>query len=433
MPAQYDLPEFTGWYDQQDVNLYNKLPFYLATMQARRQQIYNTYDKLYGKIPWQPNMGSVMKAVEAVYSPIGRSTFFPNPITELPNRDVFETQERTEQCVVMMHDFFSKNMYFLPSFQDFRTGQVDFQHDDIVRQIGVANDMFIRTVIFQKSPFAYIVGNPAVGGMASAGLGNIEIVAPPVIPAAMDFTAANVAVAGKNAAWLQAAAAAVQGVPGISLRTIKRAVMTMRDQLGAAFFEGTQNTPKDNEVVKGKYVMTGDQEIFDNLVFDPDLPNLRDITSSVVEDGFAMSPFSQLTFKAERFPLLMKADGTFPVPELVTNTGDVVPNPDYTNADFGWAFLHGADSYKTIKIGPPPKPFASGDMDIKTFQGMSWNGEVRLSRNIMLKDANGIYDNNSMGRFVRLQAALAMGCLPIRPRNTLPILYRRRMPANQGA
>jgi hypothetical protein len=435
MPSQYDLPEFTGWYDQQDVNLYNKLPFYLATMQARRQGLWQVYDKMYGKIPWQPNMGTTMKAVEAVYSPIGRSTFFPNPITALPNKDVFQTQERTEQCNILMHDFFSQNMYFLPSFQDFRTGQVDFQNDDIVRQIGVGNDVFVRTVTFQKSPYVYCVGNTSANDANVAGFGNIEILTAPYVPGGTDLTQANVDLMGKSANYLKAIAAlcATSATPGIRLRTIKRMVMTMRDQLGAPFFEGTQNTPSDNQVIKGKYVMTGDQSIFDNFVFDPDLNSLRDITSSTVEDGFQASPFNQLTFKAERFPLHMDDNGTFPVPELVTATGDVVPNPAYTNTRFSWAFLHGADAYKSIKIGPPPKPFAGGDMDPKTFQGMSWNGEVRLSRNIMLKDANGIYDNNSMGRFVRLQAALTMGCLPNRPRNCIPILYQRQMPANQAA
>lgn len=434
MPATYDLPEFTGWYDQQDVNLYNKLPFYLASMQSKRQGLWNTYDKLYGKIPWQPNMGTTMKAVEAVYSPIGRSMFFPNDITSLPNKDVFETQERTEQCNIQMHDFFSKNMYFLPSFQDFRTGQVDFQMDDITRQIGQTNDQFIRTVVFHKSPLCYIVGNTNVDAAVTGGLsvGNPELVSAPVVPGGTSLTQANVDLMGKKAAWLQLMAANVQGIPGVRLRTIKRMVMTMRDYVGASFFDGTQNTPSENSVVKGRYVMTGDQSIYDNLVFDPDLPNLRDVHQSIVEDGFAMSPFSQLAFKAERFPLHMAADGTFPVPEIVTATGDVVPNPAYCAAEFSWGFLHGADAYKTIKIGPPPKPFAGGEMDLKTFQGMSWNGEVRLSRNIMLKDANGVYDNNSMGRFVRLQASLTLGCLPIRARNCIAFLYRRTMPANQG-
>lgn len=433
MPSTYDLPEFTGWYDQQDVNLYNKLPFYLASMQAKRQGMWMTYGKLYGKIPWQANMGATMKAVEATYSPIGRSEFFPNAITSLPNKDVFEHQERTEQAVVTMHDFFSKNITFLPSFQDFRTNQVDFENDNIMRQIGYADDLQLRTVIYHKSPLCYIVGNTNDAAAVTGGLatGNLELVSAPVVPAALAFTSANVDAAGKKAAWRQLMAANVAGAPGIRLKTIKRLVMTMRDYVGADFFEGTLNTPKDNAVVKGKYVLTGDQSIYDNMVFDPDLVNLRDVHQNLAEDGFQMTPFSQLTFKAERYPLHMAADGTFPVPEIVTDSGDVVPNPAYCSADFSWAFLHGADGYKSIKIGPPPKPFAGGEMDLKTFQGMSWNGEVRLSRNIMLKSADGTYDNNSMGRFVRLQAALTMGTLPVRPRNVIPILFRRTMPDKQ--
>ncbi len=424
MPTQYNLPEYSQAQSIQDVNLYNKLPFYLATMSSKRQQIWNTYDKLFGKVPWQANMGSIMKGVEAVYTPIGRMQFFPQPLTELANKDVFTALERTEQAVVQHHKFESQQLNFLPSFQDFRENQVDFQLDDIERQKGVANDQFIRTVILQKSPFVIIPGNTAPDAVA---LGYGDLSEAPYIAAGTNITAATVAIAGKNDAFLALATSKI-GRPGLGLFDLDKAVMILRDDLGVAFFENTQNTPKDNELIKGKYVVVGSAEAFQNLKWDPNMGNFRNVDWNIVVDGFYGSIFGLITYKIERYPIRIKADGTIPVPEIQTATFDTVVNPDYASAPFEVAFVCGADAYKSIKIGPPPKKFAGGSMSPNEFQGLNWNGEVRLTKNVLLKYADGTYDTNKYGEFVQLISYLVMGCLAVRPRNIVPIIFRRGRP-----
>src|SRR5437016_10828773 len=141
MPVQYSLPEYTGANNIEDVNKYNKLPFYLALNEAKLFAQWQVYNQLFGKISWQPNMGTTLRGIRPEPTPVGEALFFPNEITAVPNKDVFETLESKEDATLKLHDFDSNQFHFLPSFQDFRENQLDFNHSDIVRQLTIANDL----------------------------------------------------------------------------------------------------------------------------------------------------------------------------------------------------------------------------------------------------------------------------------------------------
>lgn len=428
MPSQYDLPVYSQAGSIEDVNKYNKLDFYFATMQAKLFPIWSTYNKLYGKIPWTANQGPIMKGVEAVMPPVGRQFFYPNPVTQQANKDVIEMRERTEQCYVQRHKFESRLFSFLPAFQDFRANQIDPNIEAITAQMAVAgDDMFIRSVMLAKSPFLFIVGNKAPDATAY----NPELCSVPTVPSGTPITAASTP---KNAAFWMAQIAKV-GKDGLPLSAISRMIMTMREDLRAPFFEAAQNVPKDNEIIKGKYVFTGAMNEFEMFMWDADLAKFKSLNWNIYEDGFYGSPFQTLTYKPERYPLYLKADGTFPVPELTNDNGDTIPNPDYTNPDvspYAIGFIHGADGYKTLKVGPPPKAFAGKGMSVDQFNGMNWNGEVQLTRNVVVAyqdvDGNTIYDTNKYGEYLQLISSLTMGCLPVRARNAIPVLYKRTRP-----
>jgi hypothetical protein len=425
MPSAYDLPEYYEPYSIEDVAKYNKLPFYLASMEAKIFPNWQIYNNLWGKMNWTPNMGTTMKGVQAQYTPIGVQDFYPNPLTSLPNKDVFETYETTEQTTLALHDFDSKQISFLPNWTDFRTNQIDFTHDDIVRQIAVRNDQFIRTVMFQKTPFLYIVGNQL------AGVSSPELTDAPYIPAGTDITAAQVALSGKNQAFWAASIAKI-GRPGLSLSDIDKLQMVMRDDLRAPFFENAVNTPKDNELIKGKYVIVGSFEAYQNFKWDPNLPNFRNVDWNIVIDGFRGSIFDAITWKMDAYPYRLKADGSVPAPEVYdVITKRTVVNPEYKNAPYEIAWVVAADAYKTIKVGPPPRAFASGTMGAEDFIRMNWNGEVKLTKNFLIAYQNGAnvtYDTNNRGRFVKFISSVVFGCLAVNPRNAVPVLFQRGRP-----
>src|ERR1700733_6431321 len=98
MPSYYDLPAYTSAYSVEDVNKYQKLPFWLTMNEIKRFPYYKTWDVLFGKKKWSPNMGSIMRGVRPEPSPVGDSFVFPQNITSVPNKNVFETFESVEEA-----------------------------------------------------------------------------------------------------------------------------------------------------------------------------------------------------------------------------------------------------------------------------------------------------------------------------------------------
>jgi hypothetical protein len=427
MPSLIDVPEYYQPYSIEDVNKYNQLPFYLAAMEARMFPVWDTYGALWGKMNWSPNMGPTLKGVQAQHTPVIRQEFYPKRISETPNKDVYETYETTEQTSLYWQDFDSKQINFLPNFQDFRTNQIDFTHKDIVRQISVASEMFTRSVMVQKTPFLYVIGDNTAGATTDL---RSDV---PYIPAGTDITQATVDAAGKNTAFWLAMINKV-GRVGISMSDVDRLMSTLRDDLRAPFFEGAANSPKENELIKGKYVMVGSSEAFQNFKWDPDLAKFRNVDWNIVTEGFAGSIFGMVTYKTEHYPMRITATGTRPAPETYDNTTKrTIPNPDYVNAPYEVAWILGADAFKTIKVGPPPKAFASGTMNAEDFIKMNWNGEVKLTKNFLIAySADGgatlTYDTNNRGRFVKFISSVVYGCLAVNARNAIPILFKRGRP-----
>lgn len=440
MPVQYDLPEYTQANDIEDVNKYNKLPFYLAKLEAEMFPRWQIYNKLFGKIDWKPNMGKTMRGVRAEHTPVGNQEFYPVDIDQTPNKIVVETVEISEDTVLKMHDFDSKQFHFLPSFQDFRENQLDFTHQDIVMQIAWHNDAFIRSAMLQKCAFVFCCGNTQVNQK--------QLQLAPITPGG-SITSAN---AVKNTTWFQSLIPKIG--TNLSLAAVDYATAVLRDDIGAPFFEGTINTPKDNELIKGKYVLIGSSEAYQQFKWDPNFSQFRNINLSIVNDGFRGSIFDEVTYKTERYPLRFAADGTRPAPEIMQiepaqpnppgqssglayqavqgnptlPPGRTVPNPDYINAPYEVAWLCGADSFKTVKVGPPPRAFANKKMDVQKFYSMKWNGEVQLTDQLLIKDANGNFHTNVRGRFLWLISTAIMGMIPCNNRNAVPLVFARKRP-----
>lgn len=432
MPTQYNLPPASQLWNQQEIDLYNKLPFYLAMQQAQQFPEWLIWNKLIGTIPWQPNMGNTMKGVVVEPSPIQRSMFAPQPLTSAAYKDIISQLERTNSAVLYHHKFESPQFNFMPSFADFRKKQIQMAQTDLFRQVTAADDIFARGYMFHQSPYMFI------SGKTKDSNGDFEL-----IPAPMGLPS-NDGSTGKTTGFMQYAISLIGNNRGnLSLKVINKCLNIMREDIQAPAFEGMVNVPKDNETIKGNYVLVGSNEAYAMLTFDDHVLSYKPLDLNILNDEFSGKLFGNVVYKKERFPLRVAADGTFPAPQIwvggdssAYNLNQTIPNPDYVNAPFEIAHMVAANPYDKITVGPPPAEFAGGKISESKFNKLFWNGEVKITDNILVQqgqnaDGSPILDTNKYGEFLQLISHMEFGIIPVNRRNHFPILYRRwRVPTN---
>jgi hypothetical protein len=434
MPSFYNLPGSFAQAQIQPNNLFAQLPFYLVLNEVKQYANWNEFDQLYGSIPWQENMGSVMEATTPQRSPVGRSFFFPNPATVASNKDIYQITESHETAVLFKHKYGSFVFNFLANFQVFWDKFIKFNSDDIVKQIAVSNNQFIETQMWFNASYVYLCGTGLVGGC----------------PIAAGNQALN-ASSSKTAAWLVATTTGTGGVNGavqnLRLRDVYRAIMNLQDDLGAPSFNGVMNMPKDNEGIKGKYALFCGSEDWYNFTFDPDILNklngLAPCDLNLVTEGFRGSLFGQITCKIKKYPIRYNTvNVTDAVGNVLYAAGNPIdpeifdpidnkwkPNPYYTSlisAPYSIAWLLGDNYCKTLKVGPPPKEFAAKNMSNDKFYSLRWNGEVRLTDQILIPGANGTVELNDFGENLQLKAQLMHGLIMTERRFAFPVIIQRQ-------
>lgn len=437
MPSFYGLPgQFSPAVIQAN-NLFAQLPFYLVHNEIKQYANWNEFDQLYGSIPWQENMGSVMEAVTPQRSPVGRSLFFPKAITVASDKDIYQVTESNEQAILYKHKYGSFVFNFIPSFQVFWDKYIKFNSDDIVKQISVSNNQFIETQMLQCSSYVYLCGTGLVGG-APTGTMNAAL------------NAAN----SKTAGWFVAVTNGTGGNTGaiqnLRLRDVYRAIMNLQDDLGAPSFNGVMNMPKDNEGLKGKYVLFCSSEDWFNFTFDPDVLNklsgLAPCDLNVLFNEFKGNLFGTITCKIKKYPIryntvnIVDSAGVvlwaagFPIdPEIFDPTDNKwKPNPYYTSlvsAPNTIAWLLGDNFIKTLKVGPPPKEFATKNMSGDKFYSLRWNGEVRLTDQLLITNSDGTIEMNDFGENLQLKSQLTHGTIVTERRFAFPMIISRSRPA----
>lgn len=437
MPAFYDQPSVFGNAVVEDVNRFNQLPFYLVKNEVKTYPTWNIFDQLYGKIDWITNEGNVMKGVTPQRSPVGRAIFIPNAVTTVANKDIYQVTESVETALVYAHKYESFQFNFLPSFAAFWDTYLQFANKDIVEKIAISNNQFIETMMWFNSSYVYLCGTGLIGGVPNA-LGNL----------------AGTAVGSKTAQWIIATVQGTGGntgvLQGLRLRDVFRAVMNLSEDLAAPSFSGVRNMPKDNDGVKDKYVLVCSAEAWLNFTFDPDVLNklngLAPCDLNVLFNDFKGNLFGTVTTKINRYPLrfnivnvndpngnLLYSAGIPIPPEIYDVTdGKWKPNPYWTSlisAPYEIAWMLGDDYAKTIKVGPPPKEFAAQNMAAQKFYAMRWNGEVRLTDQILITNSDGSVSLNTYGENLQFQAKLTHGYLPGERRYAFPIILARQRPA----
>lgn len=386
---------------------------------------------MFPKIKWKQNMGDILQGIVAEPSPIVNQVHRPKNITELPLKTTASTWERGNTARVKRHNFESPLFNFLPSFRDFRTRQLDFAAKDLARQVAVGYEFFIRDQVFGNSPNVYIVNNSSSSGSAT--------VTDPVI--ACPFGLPTDAGSVKDAAWL-AETGALVGPAGrgfLDYRQILATAAYAQDFLGMSPYQGSLGTePGDNAIFHGKYVLLGERGIYNALPFDAHILNTKPLAMNLLNDGFKGAIGPNIIFKEEQFSLRFDETGAMPAPQVelmlddtgysTTNaTRQVIPNPDYVKAPYGVAFLIGADAYEDIDVGPPPSEFTGASISGQRFNKLNWNGEVRMTDNVLVNYGSGNLDTNKYGEYLQLIADTVLGIVPKNNRNVLPIIYRRRL------
>ena len=457
---------------------FKKLDFYLAKNEVALYPKWNVYDTLFGSIKWEPNMGNTLTGTTPTPSPILRTTFMPEVLTNYPKKDQFTVGERTEDASLGMHRFESNRFRFLNNFEAFWRDHLSYAQSDIVRQIQCANNTFIRTLMYYQAPDSYVAGQGlssqighATGmnkkALSQAQMRLIENGSDHIT--GTDVTGTSVSIShgtGKNHrndVTTGGSGAGTLAAGALSLKEIFKSMLVLQEDVQAPTFDRIYNAPKTSEMVKGKYVLVCSTEAWASLLWDSNLrtahttsgaTQLAPANMNLLQDGFAGDLFGKITAKFDPYPLRFDHNGDFVVPQKIdSTTGKIVPNPSYTaigdgsdgddndgstddagNASYEIAFLVGADAFKTLQVGPPPKEFASKNMSAKKFYDMKWNGEVHLTDQFLIPTGSGSdpladaagSELNTYGDYLKFISQAVIGGIAGDARYCLPIYFKRQ-------
>jgi len=441
-------------------NNFNKLDFYLVKNEVALFPRWNVYDTLYGSIKWQPNMGDTLQGLTPSPSPVQRSTFAPNVLADAPRKDIYKIGERNESAKLSYHRYESTRFRFLNSFESFWRDQLSYAHKDIVRQIQTSQNQFIRTLMWYQTPDVYLADGGAgrlsssvdlPGDAEKASLTQDQI---RTIDGDDDRTSATTAAIGEGGGQEYRDAICIQASPAatdagyLTLKDIYQAMLVLQEDVQAPTFDRQHGVPKSSEMIKGKYVLVCSTEAWASLMWDADLAGttgrrLAPANMNLINDGFAGDLWGKVTVKFDPHPLRFLDNGSWINPQAVTNN-KVVPNSAYTGisttasdtvASNEVAFLCGADAFKAISVGPPPKEFAGKNISKKKLYSMNWNGQIDLTDQFLVPTesttditnggAEG-WDLNVYGDYLKFISQTIHGGIPGDARHCLPIVYRRR-------
>lgn len=412
-------------WSQLETDAYNALPVYFMEAITKHRAYWPSWSKVAtGTVNWKANSGDTMKTIIAEPTPVMRQDAYPQLLSTTSTADVISYRERTLTSQPGYHDFVSPHYPFYPEFNDYMN-HIDRNIENITRQMTVYEEAYIRNQMFHRAPYMYIAGVGLVD--APTGTGNAA------------------GTSGKTNAWLQAQIASLSAAETgyLSFEELFKALNFFEEQVGGTPFEGSGQPGGTSSPLNERFCLIQSAESWNNFVNDPWVKQNRPLSMDIVTGPFKGDLFGRIRSKIERYPQRYAIDVDFspslPAPEVTEENSDredfgaTKPNPSYSivaNAPIELAFLVGGPNFDIIKVGPPPSAFTK---DLPAGQGaaMNWNGKPYMTKNFLIPcvDPNGttVYQANSFGRYMRLQATATYGIRATNPKNVLPILFKRRV------
>lgn len=427
----YPIPSLdntnTASWTPHDIAAYNKQDFYYVKKDIATRKSWESWKPLFASVPFKQGSGMTKRIVNVVQSPIMRQLAFPVALNQMPTIDVFAVKEHIEDSTPFWHDFQTPHFGFLPSYVDFLRGNVEPNRQNLQKQVMAYEEQAIRSFVLQRSPYVWVAGY----GMVAAPIGTMNAA----------LNAAN----SKNSSWF------IQQfdrcTKSLTLSELGNLLSEATDTIGATPFEGSGLQRAKSQALDERYVLLTENMTWNAFGTDPWVTQNRPLNMNIVTDGFRGDLFGQVRTKFEKFPLHFKLTDssstgfTLPAPETTatdSNLGmlnDTIPTPDFANSEIMISWFMGGPGYETIDTGAPSAEFAKGIP--AGFKEMKWNGEVYMTKDFLVQvgvngSGNPIYDTNSKGRWLRMEATLSGGVSALQAKNCIPIIHRRAKPSYAG-
>lgn len=416
MPSEFNIAPPVAL-TEEDRKQFSRMPVWMARQEYKAYNNWFRWKSLFKPLKWKSNSGDVLVTVRPVPSPVQSQSHRPKRMLENPLVNRHMHGEQTQQATIRRHRYISNPMHWEGDFADFRDGQVKTQIDDLTRQIAFADEFFIRDQVIAQAKRLYVVGKGLVENIPSGE--------------ATDSDPIKTAAFWQN----QIANVGAESLGTLDFKTICLIRDLLENDLNVPHWEGSETAPKDNEILKGKYLLIGAGELYSRLTYDASVTSHRPLAMDLLHSRFKGVISDNIVFQAERYPLRLKTDGTFPPQEIevvdpakdygTTNNVDIITHPDYAAADIGIAIMLGFAPMKTLQVGPPPSEFGGSSIAMDAFAKLNWNGQVTATKNILVLQSDGTYDTNKWGDLIQLISQTTHGALVEQPRFILPILYRR--------
>ena len=399
-----------------DRDRFSKMPVWMVTQELKYYPYWDVYSSLFPSMPWKPNNGDVVVSVTSNMSPIGEQVHRPRRFHDQPLIDVHETTEGNEIGTIRRHRYKSNPMHWKGDFCDFVTGQVQREVKNLTRQIGVRDQFFIRDQLIAQAENVYVVGH---GFLDNVPVGEAITTSP------------------KDASFWANAISKIgtEGGGILDFKTMCHIRDIATNDLNLPFWEGGEGRPKDNDILKGKFLVIGAGENYSRLTYDESVTSHRALAMDILHSRFRGVISDNIVYREERYPYRFRVDGTLPPCEIeqerpavqygAKNNLRVVPHPEFVNAPVTATIFLAADPIKTLKVGPPPSEFTSGKIKMADINNLNWNGQITATKNIITTYPDGTIENNVWGDQVQLLAQTTHGAMPIDPRNIIVVLHRR--------